>query len=171
MTSEFQSILWRQFGAAIDMLENAVRACPDRVWSGNSPRIEQQFWYLASHTLFWLDFYLSDTSDGFQPPPPFEMVEMDPEGAYPSRVYTKDEIHAYLDHCRAKCRTAIANLTEARMQERWKLERMDYSILELHLYNMRHVQHHSAQLNMILRQQIDSAPRWVGKTKVPLSAY
>jgi len=30
---------------------------------------------------------------------------------------------------------------------------------------MRHVQHHAAQLNLILRQQIDSAPGWVAKAK------
>ena len=35
---------------------------------------------------------------------------------------------------------------------------------ELLLYNMWHVQHHSAQLNLILRQQINSAPRWVKRT-------
>jgi len=34
---------------------------------------------------------------------------------------------------------------------------------------MRHVQHHAAQLNLILRQTIDSAPRWVAKTKIKLS--
>lgn len=34
---------------------------------------------------------------------------------------------------------------------------------ELLLYNMRHVQHHAAQLNMLLRQATDSAPRWVSK--------
>jgi uncharacterized damage-inducible protein DinB len=42
------------------------------------------------------------------------------------------------------------------------------SRLELLLYNMRHVQHHAAQLNLILRQTIDSAPRWVGKAKMKL---
>jgi uncharacterized damage-inducible protein DinB len=36
------------------------------------------------------------------------------------------------------------------------------------LYTMRHVQHHMAQLNLILRQVIDSAPNWVGRTKLPL---
>jgi len=33
---------------------------------------------------------------------------------------------------------------------------------------MRHVQHHAAQLNLILRQTIDSAPPWVGRAKVAL---
>jgi uncharacterized damage-inducible protein DinB len=39
---------------------------------------------------------------------------------------------------------------------------------ELLMYGMRHVQHHSAQLNLILRQTIDSAPNWVSKAKRPL---
>jgi hypothetical protein len=33
------------------------------------------------------------------------------------------------------------------------------------LYNLRHVQHHAAQLNLILRQTVDAAPRWVGRTR------
>jgi len=36
------------------------------------------------------------------------------------------------------------------------------------LYNLRHVQHHAAQLNLILRQTIDSAPPWVGRAKLAL---
>jgi hypothetical protein len=34
---------------------------------------------------------------------------------------------------------------------------------ELVLYNLRHVQHHAAQLNLILRQVVDAAPGWVSK--------
>lgn len=30
-------------------------------------------------------------------------------------------------------------------------------------HNPRHVQHHAAQLNLILRQETGSAPGWVGK--------
>ena len=26
------AMLWRQFGAAIDMLRNALRDCPDELW-------------------------------------------------------------------------------------------------------------------------------------------
>jgi len=37
------------------------------------------------------------------------------------------------------------------------------SFAELLLYNMRHVQHHAAQLNLILRQKVDSAPGWVAQ--------
>jgi predicted transglutaminase-like cysteine proteinase len=36
---------------------------------------------------------------------------------------------------------------------------------ELILDNLRHVQHHTAQLNLILRQVTDSAPRWVSSSR------
>ena len=61
--------LWQQFGAAIDMLENAILACPDDLWNDRSRQPE--FWYLTYHTLFWLDLYLSGSIDGFRPPSPF----------------------------------------------------------------------------------------------------
>ena len=39
--------------------------------------------------------------------------------------------------------------------------RFELTFAELLLYNMRHTQHHAAQLNLILRQETDAAPGWV----------
>ncbi len=40
METSWNTVLWRQFSAAIDMLENALVACPDALWEerlwGNS---------------------------------------------------------------------------------------------------------------------------------------
>jgi len=85
-------------------------------------------------------------------------------------VYTKDELQRYLAHGRRKCRATIEALTEEGALQRRRFGSVDGSVSELLLYNMRHVQHHAAQLNLILRQTIDSAPRWVGRTKIELSA-
>jgi hypothetical protein len=106
MGTTWRSIIWQQYGAAIDMLENALIACPDEVWGDRSRRPE--FWYVAYHTLFFLDFYLSDSDRGFAPPAPFGLEELDPAGVLPERVYSKDELHTYLEHGRAKCRAVIA---------------------------------------------------------------
>jgi hypothetical protein len=38
------------------------------------------------------------------------------------------------------------------------------------LENIRHVQHHTAQLNFLLRQEIDDAPKWVTRTQKKLTA-
>jgi uncharacterized damage-inducible protein DinB len=163
LNSDDKTTLWRQFGAAIDMLDNAMLACPDSIWSDSSSHPE--FWHVAYHTLFWLDFYLSDSPEGFTPPPPFKLEELDPAGRMPERVYTRKELGAYLEHGRAKCRARIESLTEETALRRFKFGSIDFSIAELLLYNMRHVQHHAAQLNLVLRQRVGSAPRWVGRVK------
>jgi len=158
----WQTILWQQFGAAIDMLENAMKACPEELWEDRT--CQPEFWYTAYHALFFLDFYLSGSPEGFAPPQPFNLDELDPAGILPDRVYTKEELLAYLQHCRRKCRAAIEALTEETEGIRCAFEKPDVTTAELLLYNMRHVQHHAAQLNLLLRQTIDSAPRWVSKT-------
>jgi DinB superfamily len=168
----WKTILWQQFGAAIDMLENTVRACPNEIWSDPSKRPQWVsndvvgFWYLVYHTLFFLDYNLSDSAKGFAPPLPFNLDELDPAGLLPARPYTKDELLPYVEHCRLKCRTVIEALTEERARQRCGFDRPSLSVAELLLYTMRHTQHHVAQLNLILRQKTSSAPNWVDKTRI-----
>jgi hypothetical protein len=166
MIDYWRKILWQQFGASIDMLENSIVACPERIWGDRSRQPE--YWYITYHTLFFLDFYLSETADGFVPPAPFGLEELDPAGVLPPRVYTKDELLAYLNHGRNKCRRVVQGLTEEKSRELRDSLRPGLTVTELLLYTMRHVQHHAAQLNLILRQTTDSAPRWVSKAKIEL---
>jgi len=162
MDKIWKTTIWQQFGASIDMLENAMRACPEAAWGDRSQRPE--FWYVAFHTLFYLDCYLSESEAGFSPPAPFTLDELDERGLLPDRVYTKEELQKYLEHGRAKCRATIAAVTEEQANRRCGFSWLELSVAELLLYNMRHVQHHTGQLNLILRQKTDSAPRWVRKT-------
>lgn len=161
-------VVWRQLGAAIDMLENAITACPDALWDDR--RQPPEFWYVAYHTLFFLDFYLSEREEGFAPPEPFTLDELDPAGVMPPRTYSRDELLRYLRHGREKTRALVASLTDARAAEARRFLGREWTILEWLLSSMRHVQHHTAQLNLILRQRTDSAPGWVGRTAHPLAA-
>jgi hypothetical protein len=122
-----------------------------------------EYWYVVYHTLFFLDYYLSESVEGYAPPAPFTLAELDPAGVLPERVYTKDEMRRFLEHGREKLRAKIAGMTDERAAARCAFREL--SELEHLLYNMRHVQHHMAQLNLILRQVTDSAPNWVGRTK------
>ena len=160
LLSTLKEILWLQFGASIDMLENAIRACPDTYWNTGS-----NFWYTAYHTIFFLDYYLSEEPDNFHPPAPFTVSELDPAGLMPDRVYNKEELLSYLGYARQKCHDLIAGSNEEDLSKRWVNAYRNYSRLEILLYNMRHVQHHSAQLNVLLRQTINEAPRWVSRAK------
>jgi hypothetical protein len=74
MDSHIKELLWNQFGAAIDMLENAIIACPENLWN------QQQFWYSAYHCLFFLDYYSTVPLTNFHPPKPFNLDELSPEG-------------------------------------------------------------------------------------------
>ena len=156
----WKDALQSQYAAAIAMLENAMEACPDALWDDRSRRPE--FWYLVYHTLFYLDLYLSPGLDGFAPPPPFTLDETDPAGVLPPRPYTKDELRAYLRHGREKARRVIAVLTDETARERWRYGTwLEGAAIEVLLDNLRHVQHHTAQLNLVLRQETGDAPRWV----------
>ncbi len=160
MIDFWRSAIRQQFHAAIDMLGNAIEACPDSVWAGEQKRA---FWYLAFHTLFFLDMYLSSEDEShFHPPTPFGVTELD-DNVPPERVYRKDELLSYLEHCRKKLDVVMAGMTESWTTDPCPFDYRAMSNGELLLYNMRHVQHHAAQLNMLLRQRTDSAPRWVSK--------
>ncbi len=161
MIDFWRSAIRQQFHAAIDMLANAIHACPDFVWSGEPPRA---FWYIAFHTLFFLDLYLSPVDeDQFRPPAPFGLAELSDKIGVAEPAHTKDELLGYLEHCQKKLDAVMAGVTEAWVASPCPFDYRAMSNGELLLYNMRHVQHHAAQLNMRLRQETDSAPRWVSK--------
>ena len=176
MEETWNRILWAQLGAALDMLGNAIDACPSYVWSDPSKKPEWPndgvpgFWYLAYHTLFWTDFYLSASSTGFHPPAPFDLSEMDPAGLLPERPYSKDDLLGYLEHCQQKGRHTLGALTTKTALRPCVLGKFNAPYMEVLLYNMRHVQHHAAQLNLLLRQKTKSAPRWVGHSRRDLEA-
>ena len=159
MDRSLKVTLWRQFGASIDMLENAIKQCPPELWD-----TEKLFWYNAYHCLFWLDYYLTLQPDTFSPPQPYTLSEFDASGTMPDSTYSKEQLLAYLGHCREKCRELILGMTDEIATSRWVNDHKDYSVLEILLYNMRHVQHHAAQLNLLLRHEIDDAPSWVSVT-------
>lgn len=158
--------IWGQFGAAIDMLERAIQVCPEHLWA-TGPEY-QQFWYLSYHTLFFLDYNMHGNPDTYQPRPPFGLTELDPVGLLPERVFTKEELLDYLVHCHKQCRIVTQSMTSTQGMSICPYPERKMSHYEFLLYNMRHVQHHAAQLNLLLRQVVDDAPTWVSRSKVDL---
>jgi hypothetical protein len=169
MINLLKESLWRQFGASIDMPKKAIELWPEDYWN-----TDKKFFYMAYHTLVFLDYYLTIPVKDFPSSLPFTFTDaanipVDAiDDLIPNRIYTKEELLNYLQSNREKCRKFISTLTEEKLNERF-IENfedgMNYSALEILLYNMRHVQHHAAQLNMMLRQRINNAPRWVARAK------
>jgi len=155
---ELKAILWKQFGASIDMLESSILVCPESFWD------KKDFWYSVYHTIFWIDYYSSTDPDAFSPPEPFTLSELDPKGISPERVYLKKELLEYLEYSSNKVFFLIDGLNEETSKERFITKKKNYNRIEMILYNMRHVQHHVGQLNFLLRQNEDVAGQWVSQT-------
>ena len=180
MQTSWRAALWRQFGAAIDLLENALLACPAPLWTERlwrpppPPEFPPQFaefWSVTFHALVWLDLYLSGVpEEAFAPPAPFAQGVLDSVEALPERSYTKEELHAYLVSTRHKCHTQLLRLSDEQARRPvaypWS-ERQPISFLELQLYTMRHVQEHAAQLSLFLGQHgiPDEALDWVARAQ------
>jgi hypothetical protein len=154
-------MLWRQFAVAIDTLGDALRGCPDdlwerRLWPDEPDQWVAQgfssFWYLGYHALFWLDLYLTGAEEGFAPPTPFDLVEMEAGEALP-RTYSREELLGYLDTCRQRCRETIGALSVDEANRLCRFPWGEVPFGELLLYTMRHVQEHAAQLLMFLGQE------------------
>lgn len=151
--------LWQQFGASIDMLKNAIVMWPEDRWE-----TKPKAFRMAFHTLFFLEYYLTNPPESFKSYLPIKPEGDDDIG--PARIYTKEEIIDYLEACRNKCKATIDNFNESNIEGRWIQKKWgrNFNWYELMMYNMRHVQHHAAQLNMMLRNEIDNAPDWVSRT-------
>lgn len=166
MINQLQESLWRQFGASIDMLRNVIANCPDNYFSTN-----KRFYYLAFHSIFLLDYYLSIPPADFIPNLPFTVKERadwptDSIGdMIPDNIFSKEELVDYVNQIRLKCKQLIEGLTDqeilhTRFKEGEQEGDMDYSILEILFYNLRHTQHHIGQLNFIIRQDLGTHVDW-----------
>jgi hypothetical protein len=171
MDTNLKASIWQQFGASIDYLAETINACPDELWRAslwqtqNTKSEFSQFWYVAYHSLFWLDLYLTGTVEGFLPPAPFTLSEQDEHGLLPERVYTKDELQAYLSYGRQKCQATIDALTDEDAQRHCQFSWGELSFLELLVYNLRHIHGHASQLNMLLGQHGVLTPGYVTRIK------
>src|SRR4029077_7255166 len=116
-----------QYGAALDMLANAIRACPDPWWADTRVPVSQHFWNLVFHTLWWHDHYLSNDERNFKPPAPFTLDEGSPEGLYPPEPYSRETLLTYLEHARQRCRDRFSALTEDSAAARSGFQRRNMS--------------------------------------------
>jgi DinB family protein len=170
MIGHLQKVLWNQFGATIDMLKDIVALWPDQFWNLNN-----KVYYLCYHTFLFLDYYLTVPPTNYAAPLPFKMISQGKVPPYavddllPGRLYTQNELLDCLQSCRQKCKEVIFNLTEENMQRLWidqpddiaGSSTLNYSVLEILLYNLKHVQHHTGQLNLLLREETGQAAGWV----------
>jgi hypothetical protein len=170
------AILLPQFEAALAMFRDCLVMCPPEHW--DTRIAHYTFSQVAYHTLCFVDVYLSPgeaafefrTTNSPQHAPPPRHLPLHPRGRseledeFPSRRFEQDELLAYLQICRDKLHTSMAAETEATLAGPSGFPRLKFSRAELHLYNLRHIQHHTGALSACLRRVSNNTidPRWVG---------
>lgn len=161
MTDLLRRAIASQFIAALDMFDDCLRKCPPEHW--DTPVARYPFWHVAYHTLCYVDLYLTPGGEAAYTPRP----EFHPRGwaefeeEYPSRRFAPSEIAAYSDVCRRKIDDTLAAETGASLAGPSGYSRLSFSRAELHLYNLRHLQHHTGQLSALLRRVAAADPVWV----------
>ncbi len=155
-----------QFEAAFLTLQKCIDDCPDESW--NQPVANHPYSQSLFHGLFFGDLYLganmeSMKSQGFHQEHRefFEGYEELSHHEEPTRNYERSFLQQYLDFCRNKARTELAAETVDSLTQPVDSPWHSFSRLEMHVYNIRHLQHHAAQL--ILRLRINHNPKigWV----------
>ena len=163
-----KQVIIRQYGAALKMLGACIERADGDVWRRTVGRFP--FWHVAYHVLFYTDLYLSEGEAAFrpvglhredynflgqQPWPPFKKVLAE-------KPYEKTELADYLEACRAKVKAALAAETEQTLAGPSGFSWLPFTRLELHIYNIRHIQHHTGQFAAMIRREGGEGVPWSG---------
>lgn len=155
----------KQYLAALQMLETTIHQCPKEWW--NNPKDKLPFWRIAYHGLFYTHLYLQTSEDTFQPwekhLPKYNFLGATPDPTEQSpkkvNVYSPQEILEYLALCREQINEKIpATDFSAPSGFSW----IPFNKFELLLYNLRHLQHHTAELMNKLDVNAGIEIDWIG---------
>jgi hypothetical protein len=177
INTHFRQTFWYNFSAEIDMLIDVLHRCPEHLWMRRD-----RFFFMAYHTTIFLDYYLAAPVSNFNPPLPYSLADPGklPEHAIddviPNETYPRDQVQRWLGALKSSSRVRILESSDAELTDRWiqddelnvhlgcpSLVR-DYSLLEILFYNLRHIQHHIAQLNQLLRAEGIQAADWISQS-------
>jgi hypothetical protein len=162
-------MLRSQYHAALAMLREPIERCPDDLWYDDRPT--NAFWQVAYHALYFTHLYLQPDEAAFRPweghqgevqHPDGIAGPADPQSALPliPEPYPKRDVLAYWELCDGMVDAWLEalDLTLPESGFSW------YSIpkLEHQMVNLRHIQHHAAQLADRLRAATGTGVRWVG---------
>jgi hypothetical protein len=159
MFEYFKQIVTAQFEASLCMLGDCLEKCPADHWQAKVGNNE--FWFVAYHALCYVDLYLSPSDDEFQLREFHTQDEEQPFIPAEGVVFSKEQIAGYLAICRPKAVETLAAETNESLQRESGFPWLPFTRGELHIYNLRHVQHHTGQLSASLRR-VGVEPRWVG---------
>ena len=166
MLNLFKQLVANQYEASLCALNACIDRCPETAW--NAPVVNLAFCQAAFHVLFFTDLYLGpnvpslreqafhrEHADAFR-----DYEELEPRRQ--QLLYDRAFVMSYLQHCRNKAAEVTHAETIETLQVPAGFDWLKFPRAELHVYNIRHIQHHAAQLMLRLRLDFDEDFRWVG---------
>lgn len=156
---ETKDVVKSQVRAALEMLRQAVVACPDTLW--HNAAFKNQFWHIAYHTLFYAHIYLHPSLESFVPWDGHRHEARSLEGAEAAAggpLYSRAEILDYHRLILAQVDGLVDSLDlEGPSGFYW----LPFGKLELQFYAIRHIQQHTGELCERLGGTGDVEVDWV----------
>jgi hypothetical protein len=166
MLQELKILLAHQFDASLATLNACIQRCPEALW--HAPVANNPFCQSVFHVLFFVDYYLESRPESFREQA-FHREQKHVFADYeqladrePVARYERQWIKLYLQHVRGKAAATIAAETSESLQARCGFPPKTFSRAELYVYNIRHLQHHAAQLSLRLRLDARVDIPWFG---------
>ena len=149
--STVTNVLTSQYKAALNMFRNTIEKVPTEYW--NSMEYNNPIWQIAYHTIWATQLYLGVNVTTFEPWDKAiegaeslggsNVWENPEEGVIVEGYNTPDEIVSFIDSTQNHLKQAIDALP---FNENSGFEWYPFTRLELHVMNIRHIQHHTAQI-------------------------
>ncbi|MEM8494496.1 MAG: DinB family protein [Planctomycetota bacterium] len=166
MARPIQDALIAQYEASLRMLNSCIELCPQPRWREHV--VQMTYDQVVFHTLFFTDVYLGHTLDEVKQQDfhiRYAETFADYEevgGGLQQAHYDKPFVVEYLEHCRDKAKRVLAEETEADLNAQPGFEWLKFTRLEAHLYNVRHIQHHTGALSILVHGDTKAWIPWAG---------
>lgn len=156
MTELIKQAFLSQYEAALAMLKIRIEACPDEYWQTKvGDGMIQQDTY---HVLFWTNYYLLEDESAYVPNE-YNLRGGDEREPVMCQGLTRTDTLAFIEYSHENIIGSLGRETDATLQAPAFpsiFRRKPLTRLELHIYNIRHLQHHTAQMSLALRKLSDA---------------
>ncbi len=153
---EVRAVLGNQYRAALAMMRQAIENCPDSLWISSEGH-RSPYWQIAFHGLFFTHFYLQLSHKHLTRWSKHrgQLQDLDTHSDEP---YSKAEMLEYVDLVAEMIDSCLAamNLESKDCGFPWYAQ----GKLEHQINNIRHLQHHAAQLSDRLQSATGKGLDW-----------
>jgi DinB superfamily len=166
LLSEVKKSYSRQIGAAFEMLEHVIDNANDTTWTARISNVP--FWQICYHVLWFTDFYFHANEATFQPQG-FDMKDIHKYEIKPDSQMIENQKHpisksnmkAYCKYTKQKANEFIQSINDTYFTTPSPFDWHGFPKIDLVDYNLRHLQHHVGQLDVILRREQNMGNPWI----------